>query len=264
MQSSSTTKKSSSRSLFRLTLNDDRYRGNSCSNSDQDYSAKVSDFEAADSGSTNRSQVLSGGGREGDYSSRGSDFSAQVSGQLSSLESEESETDPETASYSEFESECSSRQSDTNMPTDSGVFLTQGKYADEKLKPSRITSELSLIQATKDGAVSLVKQWIAKGSNLDAVDLNCRTALHVACSLGRLEIMQNLIEGGANVDASSVAGQTPLHEACINGRYTVLQEMLSEVADLDTVDINGLSAAHYCAMNGEVKCLSLLCSQVRL
>lgn len=191
------------------------------------------------------------------------DISAQLSDQLSSdTEVENEASESENGSYSELESECSGiEQSKPSMKFDRDVFLTQGRgneYVDDLSR----TSESSLIQATKNGDFPLVTNLIAKGCDLDATDSNRRTALHVACSLGRLEITRLLVGGGANVDASSVQGQTPLHETCINGRYAVLQEMVSEVVDLDMVDANGLSAAHYCAMNGEVECLSLLCNQV--
>lgn len=206
-----------------------------------------------------------------DSNSGGSDgISAQFSDQVSSdTEVENGASESEGNSYSELESELGSGhsnvgQSKTILKFDQDTFLTQGKndvYDAHDLTTT--SSESSLIQATKNGDIPLVKSLIGKGCDLDATDSNRRTALHVACSLGRLGIMRLLVGGGANVDASSVQGQTPLHEACVNGRYTILQEMASEVVDLDMVDASGLSAAHYCALNGEVKCLTLLCNQVR-
>lgn len=216
-------------------------------------------------GSGCRSIVVSGEG-SGDESSE--DFSAQVSDDSSShTETEFDESASEASSYSGVESESvSERGQGAILPLVANIFLTEGKRIDDSQdRFSKVSdSGPNLIQATKNGDVSLVRKLITKGCNLEATDSNRRTALHLACSLGRLEIVRLLVEGRANVDASSVTGQTPLHEACINGRYGILQEMLSEVADLDMVDSNGLSAAHYCAMNGEVKCLTLLCNQVRM
>lgn len=235
-----------------LVLGDNYYHGAGGS-SDHNYSAKVSDFEAVDSVSA-RSSCRSPG-LEGDSDS----FSGIVSDQFSSdTEVEQEKSESESYSYSEHESglESDERQFDRE------VFLTQGKSKIDEADDLAEVSESNLIQATRDGDIPLVKRLIANGCSLDAVDSNRRTALHVACSLGRLEIARILVEGGANVDAASIQGQTPLHEACVNGRYDVLQELISEVVDLDMVDANGLSAAHYCAMNGEVKCLSLLCNQV--
>lgn len=228
------------------------------------YSAKVSDFEAAESGSVGsgcRSIVVGGEESEGDTSEG---FSVEVSSDDES--NSQTETESDTHSRMELESYVDDRDHDAaKVPLAPNIFLTQGKTFDEPEDSHSKTSdsELSLIQATKNGDIPLIRKLITKGCNLEATDSNHRTALHLACSLGRLQIVRLLVEGGANVDASSVAGQTPLHEACISGRYEVLEEMLSEVADLDMVDCNGLSAAHYCAMNGEVKCLTLLCNQVR-
>ena len=242
------------------------FHGHGRSNSDQgtDYSAKVSDFEAADSGSVDdgrRNPVVMGEeSDEGDSS----DFTAQVSDQSSSGTDVDSES--EASSYSGLESESLQSVGKQIVPHSvTNVFLTQGKRVCEAQPPDLSSaSKPSLIKAAECGDTPLVMKMISKGCDLDGVDSNGRTALHMACSLGRLEIVKLLVKGGANVDAASTAGQTPLHEACVNGRYAVLQEMISEVVDLDMVDNNGLSAAHYCAMNGEVKCLSLLCNQVCL
>ena len=216
-------------------------------------------------GSGCRSAVLSGEGSDNE-----TDFSAQVSDD-SDLNSgtEMDESASEASSSSRMESELSyidGTDPGAVVPIVPNIFLTQGKKTDDAdIGYSQMSDlEPDLIQATKHGDAPLVKKLIARGCNLEATDSNRRTALHLACSLGRLEIVRLLVEGGANVDAASVTGQTPLHEACINGRYDVLVEMISEVIDLDMVDSNGLSAAHYCAMNGEVKCLTLLCNQVHL
>lgn len=244
-----------------------------CSDSDLG-SAKVSDFELADSRSGSVQNDVNKYGISPTFSEEGSDqYSAQVSDQSSTdieddggvreVEDDDEEEEEEEDLCSELESQLSISGRDPNLPSSlvPDFFLTQGKQeAQAKVKKSGS----DLIQAARTGDINAVKTLTASSSwcNLNAVDSNGRTALHIACSFGRLEIMQLLVEAGANVDICSSSGQTPLHEACISGRYEILQEMLSEVADLDMVDNNGLSAAHYCALNGEVTCLSLLCNQV--
>ena len=184
------------------------------------YSAKVSDLESAGSSSawSNRqSPVL-----------RNGSISHQCSAQVSSSEDEESESD--TSIYSETESELS-----VDVERTESVFLTQGKDVDGD--DSLQKPEPNLFNAVKNNDLTLVRKIISNRCDIDGKDSNSRTALHVACSFGRLEIVRLLVEEGANVDAASSAGQTPLHEACIGGRYKVLQEMISEVADLDMIDL---------------------------
>jgi hypothetical protein len=241
-------------------LGDKYYHGHGGSQSDHNYSAKVSDLEMLDSGSirsSHRNIALAGW----DSSASNSDISAQLSDPGTEVESEVEVASEST--YSELESgleEYSHTTSRPDLETKHDVFLTEGKV--DMCGTVDFSQETGLIQATKNGDIPLTKSLIEKGCDLDATDSNRRTALHVASSLGRLEIVRLLVQGGANVDAPSIQGQTLLHEACINGRHTIMQELSSEVVDLDMVDAKGLSAAHYCAMNGEVKCLSLLCNQV--
>ena len=223
---------------------------------------KVSDFEAADSGSVCRSGQSPVVSSDNDSAKLSPNVSDQSDSEKEVELDESSES--ETSSYSETGFELSSSKRGHGISTSSAqVFLTQVKSVGGETNSFSIKSEPDLIKATKSGDVLLVKKLIEEGYDLDVTDSSSRTALHIACSFGRLEIVELLIEGGANVDASSASGQTPLHEACIGGRYAVVQELISEAIDLGMVDANGLSAAHYCAMNNEVKCLTLLCNQVR-
>lgn len=202
------------------------------SESGSDFSAKVSDFEA-------------GGSENGLHSETATTVSSQtVSGlEMPLMNSGVAGDFVRSETQSQLSAVSSSLISDTS----------------EGLHPG---DEDDLIQAVKTGDTLVVRQLALKdGSDLSATDSNHRTALHVACSFGRMECVQILLSAGSNVDACSVMGQTALHEACKGGHYAIVQQLLSEVSDLDAVDSNGMSAAHFCCMSGEVDCLALLCNQ---
>lgn len=148
------------------------------------------------------------------------------------------------------------------------TFLTEYHDKPTKTAPQPTSAsnpcslEGQLLEAAELGDLDKVAASLRSGANIQCVDKNGRTAMHIACSLGHIDIVKCLIESGANVDAfSPKSKQTPLHEACIGGHTQILNLLLSEVADLDVVDHLGRSGAHYCAMHGERECLEFLCCQ---
>lgn len=233
------------------------------SESCSDFSANVSDFEG--SSVSKRDNV------DGSYGSVGSSSTYETDSDRTSVESEDSEDDSSVDDSSLYSESVSNSHVFQSQPA---TFLTQGRsklagelvsiipgQTEQSAIPQRKECS-SLIQAVKNGDLSLVRQLLKGRCSLNATDSVMRTALHVACGFGRVDIVRVLITSGGNVDACSASGQTPLHEACIGGHYNVLKILISEVSDLDAVDKNGMSAAHYCALNGEVGCLTLLCNQV--
>ena len=52
-----------------------------------------------------------------------------------------------------------------------------------------------------------------KGANLNQVDYNGRSALHMACSEGSYKVVEVLIQHGANVNMKDRWGKTPLQVA---------------------------------------------------
>lgn len=189
---------------------------------------------------------------ETDFSAKVSDFEAQ--GDSNSHSTDTSETDLEVVSKLEGNPKESGSELSELSPVSPSAEGRQGGY-----RRNPTADNKGLFQAVKSGNLSLIKEFMKDRTNLCATDSNKRTALHVACSLGHLETVKILVAAGSNVDARSAIGQTALHEASKGGHYDVVQELLSKVSDLDSVDSNGLSAAHFCCLNGEIECLTLLC-----
>ena len=251
-------------------------RASSGGESESDFSAVVSDY----GGSAGSSSDLSAHGAS---QSRGNGISTGAATESSYSLGTETSSNGSTSNGSLLSDAASTSQSSISSPhvnikSKAAKQVTRGsgkekhfstwRGGDSKLsqgedKSSATVTEHPLLTATKSSDVSTVRRLLQKGSTSDlrATDAHRRTALHMACSFGRLDVASLLIDMGSDVEAVSLAGQTPLHEACIGGHYSIIRRLISEVSDLDAVDSNGLSAAHYCSLNGECACLELLCDQ---
>lgn len=62
--------------------------------------------------------------------------------------------------------------------------------------------------------------------NLNAVDTQCRTALHIAALEGHVEAIQFLVSVGADVDATDREGWTPLHFAAEGGHLPAVERLV--------------------------------------
>ena len=74
-------------------------------------------------------------------------------------------------------------------------------------------SDISIIDAAKQGNIEAVKQHIAAGTDVNAKDMLGGTPLHIAARLGQKEIAEALIAAGADVNAKMMTDETPLDVA---------------------------------------------------
>lgn len=59
------------------------------------------------------------------------------------------------------------------------------------------------------GPISHVELLLRQGAQIDAMDINGKTLLHIACESGNLPMIGALIESGANVHLADRNGMTP-------------------------------------------------------
>ena len=75
------------------------------------------------------------------------------------------------------------------------------------------------LPVTEVGALEGIKLLLDRGVDVDAFNVNGRTALHLAAARGADRIVKLLAERGAKLDARNKQGHTPLDVALGGGRH---------------------------------------------
>jgi len=92
-----------------------------------------------------------------------------------------------------------------------------------------------LLEASKQGDLHTLKQLLAKGVDVNSVDYDTRSALHLACSTGNIEITRVLLESKADVTVRDRWSNTPMDDA-VRGKFDKIVRLLKgEEADLEAV-----------------------------
>jgi ankyrin repeat protein len=77
------------------------------------------------------------------------------------------------------------------------------------------------------GDVEIVEALASGGADVDAVEYNGCTPLHAAASQGFLEIAKILVDGGADISIENNKKQTPLDLARMTGHEEMVKHFLS-------------------------------------
>jgi lipopolysaccharide biosynthesis glycosyltransferase len=94
-----------------------------------------------------------------------------------------------------------------------------------------------LMEATKKGKLSIIKESINNGANVNAQDAHKRTSLHYICGVTNAhldvakKIAELLLNNGAKVNTQDNDGNTPLHRAIIDNRLSVANLLLARGAN---------------------------------
>jgi ankyrin repeat protein len=96
----------------------------------------------------------------------------------------------------------------------------------------------SFAEATLDGNLSRMRWLHLAGAKVD-VRSNLGNPLSLAAGEGKLNAVRYLLAEGANVNASEMQGRTALVEAAYYGHVDVVKELLLHGADINTVSADG-------------------------
>ena len=88
------------------------------------------------------------------------------------------------------------------------------------------------IEAAAFGDSIKLSKLIKNGISVNARDWAGRTALHLACSEGRLEAVSLLLKHRADVTAKDREGHEPLHDACLSGHRSIVDVLVRAGATL--------------------------------
>lgn len=104
--------------------------------------------------------------------------------------------------------------------------------AAERGKPTK-----SLHEAARNGDIAQVQSHFLRGANIDEIDEDGFTPLHLAASGGHKGVAEMLIASGANVNANSRQDRsTPLHNAVGKGHKDVVQLLIDKGANVNAKD----------------------------
>ena len=96
----------------------------------------------------------------------------------------------------------------------------------------------ALHMASMNGADDIVALLLARGADVNAVDVNGWTPLQVATHHRHVAVVARLLDAGANVN-TAVEGSTALHMASVSGADDVVALLLARGAVVNAVDVNG-------------------------
>ncbi|XP_047264192.1 protein VAPYRIN-LIKE-like [Capsicum annuum] len=106
--------------------------------------------------------------------------------------------------------------------------------------------------AVKSGNLDSVQVLIESGYTIDN---SADKFLHYAAAMDRVDLMEILFLGYADIDLNSIdsQGRTALHMAAIHGHVEVLQFLVTIGSDSDISDSQGWTALHFAAHQGHVE-----------
>jgi len=96
--------------------------------------------------------------------------------------------------------------------------------------------DYTLLHVLKDKDIDIVDFLLENNFNVENLNENKQTPLHVACGDGNFEIVKRIIEHKANVDANDITNNTPLHFACYFGHFEIVKILIMHKANVDAIN----------------------------
>ncbi|XP_070357636.1 protein phosphatase 1 regulatory subunit 12B isoform X9 [Equus asinus] len=95
------------------------------------------------------------------------------------------------------------------------------------------------LAACSSGDTDEVRRLLARGADVDTVNVDGLTALHQACIDENLDMVKFLVENKANVNQQDNEGWTPLHAAASCGYLNIAEYFINHGADVGIVNSEG-------------------------
>ncbi|WP_300721395.1 ankyrin repeat domain-containing protein, partial [uncultured Brachyspira sp.] len=125
-----------------------------------------------------------------------------------------------------------------------------------------------LYLAVKDKNTEMVESLLSqqKNININAIDINMKTLLHLAIEKNNMEMVQLLLsQPGIDINAEDSRGYTPLHLAIEKNNREMVQLLLSQPGiDINAEDSRGYTPLHLAVDEKNMEIAQLLLSQQEL
>jgi len=112
--------------------------------------------------------------------------------------------------------------------------------------------------AASVGATETAGYLIDQKADVDKVDASGWAALHIAVSAGHLDVVRELVGAGADVNQRNDKGITPLHYAASKSRIDIGKYLIQRGADINARDKANQLPLHRAATTGSTGFISLL------
>lgn len=114
----------------------------------------------------------------------------------------------------------------------------------ELLEKRNKWEQTPLLRATNDGREELVKLYIEKGADVNAVGIRNEGPLW-SWNGYKLSIGEALLAAGADIDAKTKSGWTVLHKMANNERVEAFKLLVSKGADIEALTNRGQTVLHF-------------------
>ena len=104
------------------------------------------------------------------------------------------------------------------------------------------------------GHTAVVKLLLERGAQPDSTDEHGETPLHLAAQVGYPEVITALVNGGASVVAASEQGYQPLHMAAERGNVAAARQLLDHGASVSAATALGATPLHWAAHHDQCIC----------
>ncbi|XP_030582236.1 uveal autoantigen with coiled-coil domains and ankyrin repeats protein [Archocentrus centrarchus] len=117
-----------------------------------------------------------------------------------------------------------------------------------------------LMKAVERSEVEKVAAVLSKKGIIPTkLDVEGRSAFHLAATRGHLECLNLILGHNVDVTATDAAGKSGLHLASRNGHFLCVQKLLQHNCPVGNVDLQGRTALHDAVMAGCASSVKLLC-----
>lgn len=126
----------------------------------------------------------------------------------------------------------------------------KGTYNAESIKLFK-PKERQLFYFSSRDNVAAIRYLTINGVNINILDEDRTSPLHLACRTGSLQMVEELINQGSMINLPDLVGWTPLHIACFQKRPDVVLLLLKNGANYKFKNRDKLTPFELCANNKE-------------
>lgn len=120
-----------------------------------------------------------------------------------------------------------------------------------------------IVQSIVKGEIGSIRHILQSGNeNVNGIDEEKRSHLHLAAALGNVDVVKLLIAAGARCNVRDDNFLSPLHRACRNNHDLVVKSLIDAGANIDDRDRNWITPLHVCAANNSLECVKLFMDKI--